>query len=252
MRMLAQLEFRRSIAAAACLFMLSNIAKAGPPFVTDDPEPPPAGGWEINIPFIIEHAASGTEMNAPLFDLNYGLPNVQLLFQAPVKIVEQKGDRAVGLGDPLVGIKWRFLSDEKSQVQLGLYPQVLLPLGDHRNGLGEGQAAYFLPFLAHKGWAKWTLYGEGGYWWQTAPDRRNFWYAGSVLERELNERLMLGAELFGNTPQERGGRAEIAFNLGGALKLNEHMNLLYAAGRDLVGDTHVMVYFGLQFLTKKP
>src|SRR6266478_2529053 len=128
MRMLAQLEFRRSIAAAACLFMLANIAKAGPPFVTDDPEPPPAGGWEINIPFIIEHAASGTEMNAPLFDLNYGLPNVQLLFQAPVKIVEQKGDRAVGLSDPLVGIKWRFLSDEKSQVQLGLYPQVLLPL----------------------------------------------------------------------------------------------------------------------------
>ena len=54
--------------------MLANIAKAGQPFVTDDPEPPPAGGWEINIPFIIEHAVSGTEMNAPLFDLNYGLP----------------------------------------------------------------------------------------------------------------------------------------------------------------------------------
>jgi hypothetical protein len=63
--------------------------------------------------------------------------------------------------------------------------------------------------------------------------------------------LTLGAELFGNTPQEQGGRAEIAFNVGGALKLNEHINLLYAAGRDIVGDTHVMVYFGLQFLTKK-
>jgi hypothetical protein len=37
----------------------------GPPFVTDDPEPPPPGGWEINIPFIIEHAAHGTEMDAP-------------------------------------------------------------------------------------------------------------------------------------------------------------------------------------------
>jgi len=84
-----------------------------------------------------------------------------------------------------------------------------------------------------------------------APDRRNFWYGGSVLERELNERLTLGAELFGNTPQERGGRAEIAFNVGGAWKLNEHINLLYAAGRDIVGDARVMVYVGLQFLTKK-
>jgi Putative MetA-pathway of phenol degradation len=250
--MLAQLEFRRSIAAAAFLFARANIAQAGPPFVTDDPEPPPPGGWEINVPFIIEHAASGTEMNAPLFDLNYGLlPNVQLQFQAPIKIVQQESDQAAGLGDPLLGLKWRFLSDEKSQVQLGVYPQVLLPVGDHRRDLGEGQAAYLLPFLAQKGWEKWTLYGEAGYWWQTAPERRNFWFAGSVLERELNERLTLGAELFGNTPQERGGRAEIAFNVGGALKLNEHINLLYAAGRDIVGDTHVMVYFGLQFLTKK-
>jgi hypothetical protein len=71
------------------------------------------------------------------------------------------------------------------------------------------------------------------------------------LERELNARLTLGAELFGNTPQERGGRAEIAFNVGGAWNLNEHINLLYAAGRDIVGDTRVMVYVGLQFLTKK-
>jgi hypothetical protein len=55
----------------------------GPPFVTDDPEPPPPGGWEINIPFIIEHAAHGTEMDAPLFDLNCGLPNVQLQICEP-------------------------------------------------------------------------------------------------------------------------------------------------------------------------
>jgi outer membrane putative beta-barrel porin/alpha-amylase len=237
--------------AGACLFVLANIAQAGPPFVTDDPEPPPAGGWEINVPFIIEHASSGTEMNTPLFDLNYGLfSNVQLQFQAPVKIVQQESDRAVGLGDPLLGVKWRFLSDEKSQVQLGVYPQVLLPVGDHRRDLGEGQPAYLLPLLAQKGWDKWTLYGEVGYWWQTAQEERNFWFAGSVLERELNERLTLGAELFGNTPQERGGRAEIAFNFGGTLKLNEHINLLCAAGRNIVGNTHVLVYVGLQFLTK--
>jgi hypothetical protein len=43
------------------------------------------------------------QMNTPLFDLNYGLfSNVQLQFQAPVKIVQQESDRAVGLGDPLL------------------------------------------------------------------------------------------------------------------------------------------------------
>jgi hypothetical protein len=156
---------------ASCLFALANMAEAGPPFVTDDPEPPPPGAWEINIPFMIEHAASGTEMDAPLFDLNYGLPNVQLKVEAPSKIVQQKSNRAVGLGDALLGIKWRFLVDEKSQLQLGVYPQVLLPVGDHRRVLGEGQAAYVLPFLVQKAWTKWTLYRNVGYWWQTAAGR---------------------------------------------------------------------------------
>ena len=151
--MLAQLEFRRPVAATAFLFALANIAQAGPPFVTDDPEPPPAGGWEINVPFIIEHAASGTKMNTPLFDLNYGLfPNGQLQFQAPVKIVQQESNRAAGLGDPLLGVKWRFLSDEKSRVELVAYPQVLLPVGDRRRDLGEGRPAYLLPVLGDLRW----------------------------------------------------------------------------------------------------
>lgn len=235
---------------ASCLFALANMAEGGPPFVTDDPEPPPPGGWEINIPFTIEHTGRGTEMDAPLFDLNYGLPNLQLKLEVPVRIVQQQGSKAVGLGDLLLGIKWRFLADEKSQMQLGVYPQVLLPTGNQRRGLGEGQAAYILPFLVQKGWEKWTLYGNVGYWWQTAAERRNFWYGGAVLERELNERLTLGVELFGNTPQEREGRAEVAFDLGGKWKLNEHLNLLCTGGRDIVGNARVIAYVGLQFLTK--
>jgi outer membrane putative beta-barrel porin/alpha-amylase/extracellular solute-binding protein len=239
-----------AVLAGACLFALANMVEAGPPFVTDDPAPPPPGGWEINIPFIVEHTSGQTEMDAPLFDLNYGLPNLQLKLEVPVRIVQQEGNRAVGLGDPLLGVKWRFLADQKSQVELGVYPQVLLPLGDHRRGLGEGRAAYVLPLLLQKDWAEWTLYGNVGYWWQTTGDQRNFWYAGAVLERELNERLTLGVELFGSTPQEKGGRVEVAFNIGEVLKLNEHVNLLCSVGRDIVGDARVMAYVGLQFLTK--
>ncbi len=59
-----------------CWLALGSTAEAGPPFVTDDPELPPPGGWEINVPFILERTPDRTEMNAPLFDLNYGLPNL--------------------------------------------------------------------------------------------------------------------------------------------------------------------------------
>ena len=106
------------------------------------------------------------------------------------------------------------------------------------------------PVVAQKNWEKWTLYGNVGFWWQTAGETRNYVYAGAVLEREINERLTLGAELFGNSPKERNGRSDVAFNIGGSLKLDGHINLLFTGGRDIVGDTHAIAYVGLQVLTK--
>lgn len=238
--------------ARACWLVLASAAQAGPPFMTEDPEPPPPGGWEINVPFILARTPGETEMNAPLVDLNYGLPNVQLKVEGPVGVVHHDhGGAAVGPGDLLAGVKWRCFEHEKAQLQAGIYPQVLAPTGDRRHGLGEGQPAYVLPLLAQKGWSKWTLYGNVGYWWQTAADRQNFWYAGAVLERELNERLSLGVEWFGNTPMERTGRPDVAFNVGGAWKLSPHVNVLFSAGRDVIGDARAMVYLGLQVLTKR-
>jgi hypothetical protein len=219
--------------------------------VTDDPEPPPPGGWEINVPFILERTPGQTEMDAPLFDFNYGLPNVQLKLELPIRIVHEDGDgTAAGPGDLLLGVKWRFLNNEQSQAQLGIYPQLLLPAGDDASGLGEGRSAFVFPVVAQKSWDKWTLYGNIGFWWQTAAETRNYVYAGAVLEREINERLTLGAELFGNSPKERGGRSDFAFNLGGTWKLSAHLNLLFSGGRDIVGDTTAMGYIGLQLLTK--
>jgi hypothetical protein len=236
--------------AVGSLLAISS-AQAGPPFVTDDPEPLSPGGWEINVPFILERTPGKTEMDAPLFDLNYGLPSVQLKVEFPIKIVHEDGEgTAAGAGDLLLGVKWRFLNNEQSELQIGIYPQLSLPTGDHARALGQGRSAFVLPLLAQQNWGKWTLYGNVGFWWQTAAATRDYVYAGAVLEREINARLTLGAELFGNSPKERGSRSDVAFNLGGTWKLSKHVNLLFAGGRDIVGDTNAMVYIGLQLLTK--
>jgi hypothetical protein len=122
-------------------------------------------------------------------------------------------------------VKWRFLSNEQSQFQLGIYPQLLLPTGDHARGLGEGRPALVLPLLAQKNWEKWTLYGNVGFWWQTAAETRDYVYAGAVLECEMNERLTLAVELFGNSPKERDERSDVAFNVGGVWKLGQQLAL---------------------------
>src|SRR5262249_6683730 len=93
-----------SLIGIGCL-LTAGLISAGPLFVTDDPEPPPLGGWEINVPFILKRTAGQTEMSAPLFDLNYGLPNTQLKLEIPVSIVHSDDDGiAAGLGDLLLGV----------------------------------------------------------------------------------------------------------------------------------------------------
>jgi len=229
----------------------SELLQAGAPFVTDESEPPASGGWEINVPFILERTPGTTDMTAPLFDLNYGLPGIQLKLAVPVKIVHEDSSGTVyGIGDMLTGVKWRFFNSKESQLELAISPLLLVPSGDQARGLGEGGTAFALPLVAQKTWDKWTLYGNVGFRWATAAQKNNYVYAGAVLERAINERLTLGVELFGNPPTERGGHSDVAFNVGGTLKLRKHLNLLFTAGRDIVGSTHAIAYIGLQFLTK--
>ncbi len=232
--------------------MAMGVAHAGPPFVTDDPGTPPAGGWEINVPFILERSQHELEMEAPLLDLNYGAAeSVQLKLEIPSRVIHEDGNATMaGPGDLLLGMKWRFFEDEKSQVQLAIYPQVLVPTGDPQRGLGDGGPGCILPLVAQKTWGKWTLFGNVGGVIQTAEGKRNYLYEGVGLTREIGGRLSLGGELYGNSSKEEDNRSNLGFNLGGTWKLREHMNLLFSAGHSIQGDSTVTAYLGLQFLTQ--
>jgi outer membrane putative beta-barrel porin/alpha-amylase len=230
-------------------------AWAGPPFITDDPEIPPPNGWEVNVPFILEHSRGETDMETPLFDINYGtpsvwgLPRVQLELDIPVEVVSRNGGSTdAGLGDILLGVKWPFVEEQGWRPLVAIYPQFLLPTGERSRGLGEGRPAYILPVVAEKNWGKWTAYGDVGYVVQTADDQRNYWYGGVSINREITERLELGGEIAENSPPPPEGYSNLAFNLGGTWKLSEQFDLLFSAGRSIHGDTDFMAYLGIQML----
>lgn len=46
---------------------------ASPPLLTDDPDTPGDGRWEINLPFTVEKLRSEMLLETPLLDINYGL-----------------------------------------------------------------------------------------------------------------------------------------------------------------------------------
>jgi len=235
------------------LSLAATAAWAGPPYITDDPDIPPPGGWEINVPFILERTTE-TDMEAPLFDINYGmpamygLPHVQLKLEIPVEVVRKAdGGTEAGPGDMLLGVKWPFLEEQGWRPVIGIYPQLLVPTGDASRGLGEGRPAYALPALAEKHWGKWTVYGDVGYVVQTAVAQPNYWYEGLSINREISKRLELGAEIAYNSPPPTEGYSNLAFNLGGTWKMSEHLNLLFSAGRSIQGETRFMAYLGIQF-----
>jgi hypothetical protein len=103
------------------LFAVAAQGQGGPPFRTDDPETPGNEHWEINFGWIGDRNPEAGDYEVPDFDINYGLGDrIQLKYELPIAIEEIRplpatpttpalaGHVIAGLGESLLGIKWRF------------------------------------------------------------------------------------------------------------------------------------------------
>jgi hypothetical protein len=142
-----------------------------------------------------------------------------------------------------LGIKYRFVHETAHVPQIGIFPLIELPTGDADRGLGNGKVQVFIPVWLQKSFGPWTTFGGGGFWYN--PAHRNFARLGWGLQRDLNEHLTLGAEIYHETPSD-GANGHTAFNLGGYLNFNEHQHLLFSAGRDIDGPNRFSCYLGFQ------
>jgi hypothetical protein len=96
--------------------LISPLAFAGPPFITDDPEPVEANHWEINYAVSKTWRAGGSSAGAPSIDINYGLsPNIQLHAQ-PKYAYETDGQDKYSIPKSALSID---LSVNKMQIQTG-------------------------------------------------------------------------------------------------------------------------------------
>lgn len=241
---------KKIILLLAILLLSSVESQAGPPYVTDDTETPPRNGWEINIPYTRTSASGIVETEEPLIDINYGLrDNVQLSAESPSAGISGTGTvSASGLGDTVVGSKWRFREETGSTPQLAVFPRVLIPTGNAERRLGAGSPQYVLPLVGQKSWGEWTSFGNIGYVIQTAQDTRNHWYYGIVMTKEITDRFTPGFEIYGNTPTDVGGQSLVGYNIGLQWTLNRYLNLLASAGHSLHGESTSTLYLGLQFV----
>jgi hypothetical protein len=215
-------------------------AWAGPPFLTDDPEPVGVGHWEVygaSQWSFARHSGTGT---LPHVEVNYGaVSELQLHAIVPAVLALATGTPArYGLGDVELGAKFRFVDEADRIPQVGTFPLVLLPTGSAARGLGSGKLHAFLPLWVQKSFGPWTTYGGGGL--SVASGERGA-VAGWLLERTFGTVFLFGLEAFLDIPIS-AGPTELRINLGLVANLSATQHLLLSAGPAFVGDATAQAY----------
>jgi hypothetical protein len=235
------------------LFM-NKTAFAGPPFLTDDPEPIDYHHYEIYLFSTLDKndmAVEEPQLQSPALEMNWGaMPNLQLHLIIPFAwSLPPAAPAAHGLGDMEVGFQYRFIQETNDRPQIGIYPMFELPTGNTNQNLGNGKLWMKLPIWLKKSWGKWTSYGGVGYALNSAiymnVAMRNYPYAGWLLQRNINEHLILGVEIFSQGAVSQPTRPFTIINAGGYYNFTKNFSLLFSAGHSVSGEQHLASYLGL-------
>jgi Putative MetA-pathway of phenol degradation len=250
-RALVRKAIRGSAVAVILVLLPPNaLAQGGPPLITDDPDTPGPGYWEINLASIVEKARPDRRLEAPLADINYGLgPRIQLKFEIPWLNVRETGKPVqAGLGNSIVGVKWRFLGEEGQRIAWAIYPQVQVNTGRvmAEKGFVNDGSQFLLPTELTIQKSRLEVNAEVG---------RNFvqkgddgWIFGLATEVEFDRGFELVGELTGE--QSGSSTAELIVNVGARKLISRQIVLLTAAGRGVRGPAderlQLRLYVGLQ------
>jgi hypothetical protein len=245
----AFVQFDAAILAA--ILTTSVCAQGGPPLVTDDPDTPGSGNWEINTAVIGAQSHHHWDLAAPDLDINYGWgEHVQLKVDLNWASAEAAdGRRMSGLGATDFGVKWRFVDQDKSGFALSIYPQLLMSLAPSsaERGLTTEGREFFLPAQISTAYGAFQFDAElGRNFVQGGPDA---WVAGVIVAHSCGPRLECGLELRGVLIERQ---LDPLVNLGVHWQIAEHVILLAALGRDIGsgsadGQTFLF-YLGIQLL----
>ena len=228
-------------------------AQGGPPMITDDPGTPGNGHWENNLSVAFEHRPNEWSIDAPGIDLNYGWgDHIQLTLQTSAALLKRSDHGLLGgLGGTEAAVKWRFLDEERSGVDLSMFPRILFNVvhSSVRRGLAEAGTRFQIPFQAAKKLGCVDFGVEFGPL-INSTDRGEFIY-GIVAATELSKTTSIMAEVHA-TSRMNFTRDVVTLNFGWRHTLNEHAIWIASLGHEVHSDTDeplaLIGYCGVQLL----
>lgn len=244
---------RAFLIAGVIIGSLPVPASAGPPYLTDDPIPTDKGHWEAYLFTSGEHGNSddaGELDGEGGLDLNYGaIKGVQLTATVPVSFSHDapNGWRS-GTGDLELGVKYRFLNDEKEHFSAAIFPRAILPTSTN---VGHERVRLLLPLWIERDFAGSTsVFGGGGYEINPGPGNRGFWQTAMAVTHDIDKNLSVGAEIAWQQPDTVGGSNQTRAGIGSIIKLSDHYALLFSAGPNWIEHQtgyHFYAALGLDF-----
>jgi len=224
-----QTVLRSTLTASSLTLLLATPAFAGPPYVTDDPDPTETGHYEVYAFAAGTRTASGIDGAAGL-DVSYGaIPDLQLSLTVPIAYEHPDGGPLIGgVGNIEIAAKYRILHQDDVGVDVAVFPRVFLPSVSSR--VGDRHASLFLPVWIGRHMDKWTTFGGGGCAINNGGGSRNYCLAGWALTYRVRADLELGAEIYHQTPDAVGARHTTGLNFGARYDVSENFHLVGSIG----------------------
>ena len=219
--------------------------------LTDDPDTPKDGRWEINVAYTDRGAPGERLRSLPHVDANYGWgERVQLKYETGLMWRQSDGTATQsGTDDALVGLKWRFFDQSEVGASVSTYPQFQFQNSHSAvvRGLADPAPNLFLPLEASRDFGRFVVVAELG---------RQFVHAGADLGTSgllvavpVGENFELLAEYRRSGPSF-SGHGEAFANVGFRRRISPQIAALGSIGRGIAARADApssIAYLGLQF-----
>jgi hypothetical protein len=232
---------------SACLFANAAEGQGGPPLETDDPGTPGNGRWELNTALTLERSAGGSSYEVPVADLNRGVgERIQLNLELPL-VLDRSADRTLGLGNPGVAVKWRFIETAGSSLGVSIYPRLEFQSPVLRCCNSEDEGGVLLPLEVALSSGAFGVNTELGY--RMVRDGVDELIYRLAIGFQQSRTLELLSECSGLSLAQ-GSATEVVCQAGARRDLAPNFTLLASVGTAVAGNaaerTDLQMYLGLQ------
>ena len=259
---MGQRKVRLAVFATAITVLLglgvvtTSFAQGGPPMLTDDPGTPGAGVLEIYLSYMEQKTRQERLRSLPHVDFNYGLgEHIQLKYETSWLLSDAPdgGGTKSGLDNSLLGVKWRFLDEDRSGLDMSVYPQLQVEnfTGSVSRGIAEPGPNLFLPLEFARDFGKLKLVGEVGYQYFHAKDDE--WVVGVLGAMQASEMLEVVAEVRSYSHKFLNS-GDVIGNVGLRQTVSPKLKLVASVGTGLnnrADATTFITFVGVQLLLGK-